>query len=379
MRIAFVGVRGIPDLYSGFETAVTEISRRLVERGHDVVVYCRKGYGYESEATYKGVNKIYLPRIETKQLDTLSHTLFSLVHLLFNPVDVILIFNAGNGILLLIPTLARAKYAVNVNGIEWKRKKWGLLARVFFKFSTWCCVMLAPEIIADSRRIQDFYKEHFNRDTCFAAYGAYIENSEYPEILEEYGLKKDDYFFVASRLEPENNADLTVRAFEQVRTDKKLVIAGGANYDSKFIKEIRRTKDPRIIFTGGIYKPGHIKELHCNCFAYIHGNEVGGTNPALLKALGYGNCVLYLDTGYRFNAEVAGDAGIPYPKNVEALRDLMQHLVDHAEEVIKYRRRGPERIREGYTWDIIADRYEKLCCKLYEDMQILAGYPIKSQ
>jgi glycosyltransferase involved in cell wall biosynthesis len=366
MRIAFVGVRGVPDLYSGFETAVTEISARLVERGHEVIVYCRKGYGDESEPTYKGVKKIYLPRIQTKQLDTLSHSFLSLLHSAFHRVDVIMVFNAGNGPFLLIPTLLGAKYAVNVDGLEWERKKWGLLARIYYRFATWCCVRLAPEIIADALRIQDYYREHFKRETFFAAYGAYVESSNHPEILEEYGLKKDDYFFVASRLEPENNAALTVRAFEQVMTDKKLVIAGGANYRSAFIQELQKTKDPRIIFTGGIYKPGHIKELHCNCFAYIHGNEVGGTNPALLKALGYGNCVLYLDTGYRFNAEVVGAAGIPYPKDAEALRDKIQDLVDHPEEVLEYRKRAPERIKAAYTWDIVTDRYEELCHKLHE-------------
>jgi len=366
MRIAFVGVRGIPDLYGGFETAVTEISTRLVQRGHDVTAYCRKGYGNESELTYKGVKKIFLPRIETKQLDTLSHSFFSLVHLFFNPTDVILVFNAGNGPFCIIPSLRGARYAVNVDGLEWRRDKWGTVAKAYYKFATWCCVKLAPEIIADAERIKDYYKEQFKRDTFFAAYGAYIETSENPEILEEYGLKKDDYFFVASRLEPENNAEITVKAFEQVKTDKKLVIAGGASYKSPFIEKLKKNRDPRIQFLGSVYKPGHIKELHCNCFAYIHGNEVGGTNPALLKALGYGNCVLYLDHDWRFNTEVAGDVGIPYPKSVEGLRERLQDLVDNPEKVHHYRKLAPERIREAYTWDIVTDRYEELCLKLHE-------------
>lgn len=365
MHIAVIGVRGVPDLYSGFETAVTEISTRLVERGHEVTVYCRKGYGEESEPEYKGVKKIYLPRINTKQLDTLSHSLFSLVHYAFHRTDVLLVFNAGNGPFLIIPSLGGVKYAVNVNGLEWKRKKWGLIARAYYKFATWCCVKLAPEIIADAHRIGDYYQDKFKRSTFFAAYGAEVESSERPEILQEYGLEADDYFFVASRLEPENNAELTVRAFEQVTTDKKLVIAGGANYESKFIRELRKTADPRIIFTGPVYKPGHIKELHCNCFAYVHGNEVGGTNPALLKAMGYGNCILYLDTGYQFNTEVVGDAGIPYPKTVEGLRDQIQHLVDNPESAKVFRERAPKRIEEAYTWDIVADRYEKLCQELF--------------
>ena len=112
-------------------------------------------------------------------------------------------------------------------------------------------------------------------------------------------IKPDEYIFIASRLEPENNADIAIRAMEMVNTNKYLVIAGGANYDSDYIKKIQDTNDKRIIFLGPVYKDGHIKELHCNCFAYFHGNEVGGTNPALLKAMGYGNKIFAINN--RFN------------------------------------------------------------------------------
>jgi glycosyltransferase involved in cell wall biosynthesis len=364
MRIAFTGVRGVPDLYSGSETVVTEISTRLVQKGHEVIVYCRKGYGDESEPTYKGVKKIYLPRIKTKQFDTLSHTFFSLIHLFFHPVDVIIQFNAGNGPFCVIPRLRGIKVACNTDGVEWQRKKWGFVAKQYWKFGTWCCMKLAPAIIADSRKLQELYKKWYKRDTTYIAYGGPIETSEHPEILDEYGLKPDDYFFVGSRLEPENNADIIVEAFEQVRTDKKLVIAGTANYKSRFIQKLRKTKDPRIIFTGGVYKPGHMKELHCNCFAYIHGCEVGGTNPSLLKALGYGNCVLYLDV--EFNAEVAQNAGIPFPRSAEELRREMQALVDDPEKASRYRELAPERIKQDYTWDKVAGQYEQLCLRLHE-------------
>lgn len=364
MRIAFTGVRGVPDLYSGSETAVTEISTRLVQKGHQVIVYCRKGYGDESESEYKGVKKIYLPRIETKQLDTLSHSLFALIHLFFHQVDVVIIFNASNGPFLVIPWLRGQKFACNTDGLEWERLKWGTLAKLFWRFSTWCCMKLAPEIIADSRKLQELYKQWYHRDSFYVAYGGALETSVQPEILDDYGLKPGEYFFVGSRLEPENNADLAVRAFEQVRTNKKLVIAGTANYKSKFIQELQETRDKRVVFTGGVYKPGHMRELHCNCFAYIHGCEVGGTNPSLLKALAYGNCVLYLATGHHFNTEVVQDAGIPYEKDVKDLRDKIQDLVDHPEKAAEFRKRGPERIRDAYTWESVADKYEELCLKL---------------
>lgn len=370
MRIAFTGVRGVPDLYSGFETAATEISTRLADKGHDVTVYCRRGYGDEDEKTYRGVRKIYLPRLQTKQLDTLSHTFLSCIHLFFHPVDAVVVFNAGNGPFCSILKLRGQPFACNTDGIEWERLKWGRVARLYWRFATWCCMKLAPEIIADAEKLQELYREWYGRGSTYIAYGAHVETGEHPEILEQYGLQPNEYFFVASRLEPENNAELTVRAFEGVTTDKKLVIAGGANYRSRFIEELKRTRDPRIVFLGPIYEPGHIKELHCNCYAYVHGNEVGGTNPALLKALGYGNCVLYLDCGHRFNAEVAGQAGIPYPKDVAGLRARIQDLVDRPGKVEAYRALGPERIRQRYTWDFIAERYEELCWGLCENKRV---------
>jgi glycosyltransferase involved in cell wall biosynthesis len=189
-------------------------------------------------------------------------------------------------------------------------------------------------------------------------YGARVEGAERPEILREYGLEPGSYFFVASRLEPENNADLTVEAFGRVATDKRLVIAGGANYRSRFVEEIRRRADPRVVFLGPVYKPGHIRELHCGAFAYVHGNEVGGTNPALLKALGHGNCVLALDVP--FNAEVVGDAALLYRKDPEDLARLMRRILEEPGLARRLGERAQQRIQDAYQWDDVVVGYEQI-------------------
>ena len=206
--------------------------------------------------------------------------------------------------------------------------------------------------------IQKYYDETYKCPSTFIAYGAKIETAENPSILDTYGVKTGEYFLVASRLEPENNADITVKAFEKVKTEKKLLIAGGANYKSSFITDLMKTTDPRIKFLGPIYTPGHIKELHCGAYAYVHGNEVGGTNPALLKALGYGNCVLSYNGVY--NTEVVGPAALLYEKSVEDLREKMQFIVDRPETAKEYRKKAVERIKEHYTWDKITAGYERM-------------------
>lgn len=365
MRIAFVGARGVPALYSGFETAVTEIGLRLAERGHDVTVYCRKGYGDESEPTYLGIKKKYLPRINLKIADTLSHTFFSLVHLFFHPTDVLVVVNSANGPLCILPRLRGTPFAVNVDGIEWIRGKWSGIGQKYFYFASWFCTKIATAILADSRGIQDFYAKTWNARSYYAAYGAYLEKSSKPQLLEEFDLEKNGYFLVVARLEPENNAALIVKAFQGVKTDKRLVIIGGSNFKSGYVRNLKEgTKDERVRFLDGVYCQERLTELICNSFSYIHGHMVGGTNPVLLKALGCGACVLYADVN--FNTEVVGQAGLPFPLDVDGARSAFQDLVDNPDIADRYREAGPNRIEEGgYTWDLVTDRYEELCERLY--------------
>jgi len=358
MYIAILGTRGVPAKYGGFETCAEEISVRMAQRGHDVAVYCRKGNHDDSLTSYKGVKLIHLPFIKGKNTETISHTLFSIFHSLTIKADILYVMNAANGPLCVIPKLVGKKIIINVDGLEWKRKKWGKIARAYYLFSEWLCTKVANRIVSDAQGIKKYYMDRYNTDSTYIAYGANIEKSTNAKILDEYGLKPDDYFFVASRLEPENNADITVKAMESVITDKKLVIAGGANYKNKYIKNLMKTQDKRILFLGPVYKEGHIKELHCNCFAYIHGNEVGGTNPALLKAMGYGNMVFALDNV--FNNEVLSGCGISYKKNPADLSKKMQKIIDHPEERAYYQNLAVKRIRHFYTWDAITEKYIEL-------------------
>jgi len=359
MKIAILGTRGIPARYSGFETCVEEISIRLVEKGHKVIVYCRNSNSPDRPKEFKGVKLVHLPSTRTKTTDTFLHTLFSVMHVLFQHVDVILVFNVANSPLCIIPRLWGKKVVINVDGLEWKRRKWGRIAKKYFQLAEYLAMKICNKIISDSRAIQKYYLERYKAESTFIAYGANIEASSKPEIIKEYNLIKGSYFFVVTRLEPENNTDLTIKAFEQVKTDKKLVIVGGVNYKSRFVQELKKTKDSRIIFIPPVYKKDHIRELFCNDYVYVHGNEVGGTNPALLSALGYGNCVLSLNVVY--NEEVVGNSAILYDKSIEDLRAKMQYLIDNPDVVLKYKNMAVNRIKEaGYTWEKITDSYEQL-------------------
>jgi glycosyltransferase involved in cell wall biosynthesis len=364
MKIALIGTRGVPANYGGFETCAEELAVALVEKGHEVTAYCRPGNAEGDPSTYKGVRLAYRGFINSKSLGTLSHTANCMLHAVRQGFDVLMVFNAGNAPLCVIPRLFRQRIAVNVDGLEWKRAKWGRAAKLYYQFGEWTATKLAHRIVSDSRAIQDYYVERYKTPSTFIAYGAHVESSERPEILEEYGLEPGKYFFVASRLEPENNADTTIAAFERVKTDKTLVIAGGANWKSPFVERLQRTTDARVKLLGPVYKPGHIHELHANCYAYVHGNEVGGTNPALLKALGYGNCVLALDVP--FNAEVVADAALLYRKDPADLAEKMQLITDDPGLAQTYRDRAPRRVKEAYQWPMVTDDYERLFNRLHK-------------
>ena len=361
LRIGILGTRGVPANYSGFETCAEEVSVGLVERGHDVTVYCRRGNALGDPTEYKGVRLRYRPHIERKSLGTFTHALTCTLDARRMGFDVLLYFNAATAPLACLAKLPggrRPPIVLNVDGLEWKRRKWGLLGRSYYVLAEWLSTKVADRIISDARAIQRYYVERWNAPSTFVPYGAHLGGAERPEILREYGLEPGSYFLVVGRLEPENNADLIIEAFHRVATDKRLVIVGGVNYKSAFAARLQRQANARVALLGPVYTPTHVRELYCGAFAYIHGHEVGGTNPALLQALGYGGCVLALDVP--FNAEVVGDAALLYKKDPDDLAAQITRLLAEPLLVQRLRERAAPRIREAYRWPHVIDGYERI-------------------
>jgi glycosyltransferase involved in cell wall biosynthesis len=358
-----LGARGIPHTYSGYEAFLGEVGPRLAQRGHEVIVYCRRSLFRERPTSYKNVRLIYLPNIETKTMGTLTHTLVSMCDAIFRAVDIIFVVNVANAFCCLIPRLLGKKVAINVDGLDWKRDKWGVLAKRYFYWNAKNVGRICPKgVVTDAEEMQRIYLEEFGTRSVSIAYGANIEKTEKPEEVKQYGLEPGEYYLVASRLVPENNADLIVRAFEKVETRRLLAIAGDANYRSSFVDSLKETKDARVKFLGHVGNVEHVKELHCNAYAYVHGHSLGGTNPALLKALGCGNCVLALGTA--FNREVLQDYGILFEHDLSDLTRKWQDIENHPEIAAEYRARAPQRICEAYSWGSITDQYEELFLRL---------------
>ncbi|MGI8989446.1 MAG: DUF1972 domain-containing protein [Bryobacteraceae bacterium] len=354
MRIAILGTRGIPAAYGGFETFAEELSIRLAQRGHAVTVYCRDRHDCRR---YRGVALVYLPTIRHKYLDTLAHTFVSTLWLLTHRADVALYCNAANAIFTIAPRLLGIPVALNVDGIERRRKKWNLLAKSWYLISEFLATILPSAIVSDAETIERYYLERYRKPSTFIPYGADLEVARADEALQRLGLDKRRYFLYVSRLEPENHALEVREAFESVETDLKLAIVGDAPYATEYIGRVRDTRDPRVVVPGAIYGQGY-RELGTFCFAYIQATEVGGTHPALLEAMGRGALVLYRNNPE--NNEVCGSAGIPF-EGREDLADKIRFVLAMPEEEREtYRRRAIERVQERYSWDAVTSRYERL-------------------
>jgi len=353
MRIAILGTRGIPAHYGGFETFAEELSTRLALVGNSVSVYCRER---PPESPWRGVELRYLPTIRHKYLDTLAHTFLSTLHLLFHRPDVALYCNAANAIFTPLARLAGIRVALNVDGIERKRKKWNRLAKGWYLMSEWLATILPTAVVTDAEAIAGYYRERYGKATDFIPYGAEVGKLETTDALRALALEPARYFLYVSRMEPENHALEVRQAFEKVRTQMKLALVGDAPYSADYIRQVRSTSDPRIVMPGAIYGRGY-QELGSHCFAYIHATTVGGTHPALIEAMGRGALVLYRDT--EENAEVAGAAGIAFGEHdlVEKIEQALEMTDDNRNAL---RRRAVERVVERYSWDAVTAQYEAL-------------------
>ncbi len=358
MRVALLGTRGIPASYGGFETFAEELATRLAARGHQVAVYTRTRHA----SPYRGVELRWLPTVRHKYLDTLAHTALSTAHLLLRGADAALYCNGANAIFTWAPRLAGIPVALNVDGLERKRKKWNRLARGWYRLSEWLATFCPSEVVTDAASIRDYYAETYGKRSTFIPYGAEVGRVAEDDVIRQLGLRRGEYFLYVSRLEPENNALLVREAFERVPGGRQLALIGDAPYAHAYIRQVRATRDPRIILPGAIYGRGYA-QLGSHCFAYIHATEVGGTHPALIEAMGRGALVLYLDT--EENREVAGGVGLPFANSVESLAGAMRAAMEmDASARERLGRSAQDRVRAQYSWEAVTDAYEQLLRRL---------------
>ncbi|MEA2621188.1 MAG: hypothetical protein QOH61_98 [Chloroflexota bacterium] len=356
LRIAILGTRGVPASYGGFETFAEELGARLAARGHRVTVYGRDRWVPRGLREHRGMRIVRLPAPRSKYLETVVHTLFSAAHVALRDDDVVYICNSANAPAAALLRLAGKRVALNVDGLEWKRAKWGPLGRGYYRACEWLAARLPIEIVTDARVIQEHYRSAHGRETSFFPYGADLEPVADDGTLARLGVAPRGYVLYVSRLEPENNAHVAIEAYGTVATDLPLLVVGDAPYADRYIARLEAAAagDPRIRLTGAIYGQGY-RVLRSQAAAFVQATEVGGTHPALVEAMGSGNAIVANDVPE--HREVLGDAGLYY-RGAAQLAAALERVLGDPEMAAELRRRSHERAAEHFDWARIAADYE---------------------
>jgi glycosyltransferase involved in cell wall biosynthesis len=348
----------VPPRYGGFETFAAELGKELVGRGHRVAVYCRSSLYPDGQPLWEGIQRIDLPAMGHKYFETVSHAFLSSIDALRRGFDVVLLCNAANAFVLPLLRAARLPVAINVDGIERRRRKWNPIGRAVYSVGEVFSVAFASEVIADAEVIARYYEQRHGVGPRVITYGSEFPVEDDSDVLSRLKIEPQKYLLYVSRFEPENNPLEVIRAFRKVETTVPLVMVGSAPYAAGLDSAIRRERDERVLLPGAIYGVDY-RTLQRNALAYIQATEIGGTHPALIEAMGSGGAVLANDTPE--NREVGGDAVMYFRlRPHETLSEAIQGLLDAPAGLRVYRERSQARARERYSWKTVADEYEKL-------------------
>jgi Glycosyltransferase len=366
LRVAMIGTRGVPAAYGGFETAVEEIGRRMAADGAEITVYCRTKKGAERPSAYEGMRLVHLPALRSKTLETLSHTGLSVLHaVLRRRYDAAFVFNAANSPFLPVLRIARIPVAVHVDGLEWKRGKWGRVGRKYYRVAESLAVRWADALIADAQGIADYYEREFGVDTTLLTYGAKAIDAAPDSGSWTWGWNPAHITSSSPGSSRRTTSTSSSTAIGAARPGSPLVVVGSAPYAAEHSRRIAELAegDERIRMLGGVWDQELLDQLYANALTYLHGHSVGGTNPSLLRAMGAATAVVAYDVD--FNREVAGpDAR--YFGDPDAVRECVEAAEIDPGSTKSAGSRLQERALERYDWDLVARGYTDLAVHLQE-------------
>lgn len=363
-RIVMLGHKHIPSREGGVEIVVEQLSTRMVQAGHQVTCLNRSGHhvsGKEFDGQsckeYCGVRIKTVPAIQKKGLAAMSASVFGAIVAAFGKYDVIHFHAEGPCAMLWLPKLFGKRCIATIHGLDHQRAKWGKLASAYIMAGEKCAVKHADEIIVLSQGVQEYFQATYGRETRFIPNGVsrpVIRKAEL--IAEKFGLEKDDYILFLGRIVPEKGLRYLVEAYKQVKTDKKLVIAGGSSDTDDFMVELKELAkgDDRILFTGFV-QGQLLEELYSNAYLYTLPSDLEGMPLSLLEAMSYGNCCLVSDIVEC--AEVVEDKAVTFRNgDVADLAEKLQELCDSGEQVAQCKGVAADFICGKYSWDDVVKR-----------------------
>lgn len=358
-HLIILGIRGVPAQHGGFETFAEKLSLYLINQGWNVTVYCQEeGEGKTWESNWKGIKRIHIPVKSTGAFGTVLFDAKAAVHA--TEMDALLLTLGYNTACFhLIQRLRGQTNLINMDGIEWKRQKWGTAAKAWFWINERAGCFLGNHLIADHPRIKDHLATRIRRDkiTMIPYGGDRVEDAD-PSHLESFNLKAGCFSVVIARPEPENSFLEMVRAFGSKKRHHKLVVLGNLDIDNKpYHREIVEAASDEVIFPGAIYDPAVVGALRFFSKFYLHGHRVGGTNPSLVEALGAGCAVIAHDN--EFNRWVAGDSA-EYFDSETACAELFDRVILDSFDNSEMRNGSKSEYQTRLTWDFVLSEYEDL-------------------
>lgn len=355
MRVAFIGTRGVPASYSGFETCVEQVGRRMVERGHDVTVFCRTTHYRDRLRDHLGMRLEYLPAVPQKHLETLSHTALSAFQL--SKDMAVVCMGVGNAPVVRALELTGRRTVFNVDGADWQRDKWGRFASWYLK----TCEVLAARsrsiVIADAEAVRRYYHEVYHRATEVVPYGADPPADRGTTALEKFALEPGRYLLYVGRLVPENAPHDFLEGVRLAGLDAKAVVVGDAPYADAYKAALHTAAPPSAVFTGYQFGSAY-QQLSSHAGVFVLASTVGGTHPVLVEQMAAGNAILARETDS--NREVLGDAGL-YWATPEQLAQLLKEMWPHTVKRRELGQAAQERATHRYSWEKVTTQYLELC------------------
>lgn len=360
MKIAIVGTRGITVTYSGIETSVNEVSRRLAERGHQIIVYCRRTKNRKFPTqSFQNIKLVYIPTVHSKHFGTFIHALFSTLHLLFSDVDIVHFHALGPSIFSFLPRLLNKKTLVSIHGLDWKRKKWKYVARLFLKLCEYPAIYFPNKTIVVSKTIKDYFETKFKKKVYYIPNGVNA-HSEDTNIREN--VNKAEYILFVGRLVPEKGIHYLIKAFSELKTNIKLIIVGESSFTNDYVSYLRSVSVSNIEFLGFV-ETEMLQDLYKNAYVFVLPSEVEGSPVALLEAMSHGICALASDIPECL--EVIGDCGVSFrSSDYLDLKDKLRYLIDNPDVVSQMGSRAKKHVCEQYIWEPIINELESLYTSL---------------
>ncbi|OJU17931.1 MAG: hypothetical protein BGN95_16910 [Sphingomonas sp. 66-10] len=359
MRIALIGDRGIPARYSGFSTLVEELAVGLVrDHGMDVMVYCRNQYYDSRPPYYKGVNCRYLPAPGGKSFESIVHSNMAILDACARRFDLAFVVDPGNGPFILPLKAMRVPVVIHTDGLGWQRRKWSPLQQRYYKWSEKASARLADWLVTDSRAMQRYYAQEYDAPSTYIPYSGKVGDEPDAAALERFGVTPGDYYLVVARMEPENNVDLIIREYRAAGVTRPLIVVGSVPYESDYARAIALEDDGQVRCVGGVFESAALNALYRHCAFYLHGHEVGGTNPSLLRAMHWGAPCLPINVV--FHREVVGDDNPYFDKAPGHLAALLRALDGDADRRAALGRAAQARAAAVFRWDAVVDGYATL-------------------